>query len=127
MSKNLDNYVSCGIVNQGTNYQIITVSDTKPTLPRMAKAKKTKIIGASSAMSRRTYPQGLPEALVVRGTGRTLMDKLATMDEVAEDLVGVIIIHVDADQQSLLGPELLLRGPSMTLGLKVKAIWGEVS
>lgn len=93
----------------------------------MAKSKKTKIIGASSAMSRRTYPQGLPEALVVRGTGRTLMDKLATMNEVAEDLVGVIIIHVDADQQSLLGPELLLRGPSMTLGLKVKAIWGEVS
>ena len=29
--KNLDNYVSCGIVNQGTNYQIITVSDTNPT------------------------------------------------------------------------------------------------
>ena len=55
------------------------------------------------------------------------MDKLATLGEVAEDLVGVIIIHVDADQQSLLGPELLLRGPPMTLGLKVKSIWGEVS
>ena len=93
----------------------------------MAKTKKTKIIGASNAMSRGTYPQGLPEALVVRGTGQTLMDKLATMNEVAEDLIGVIIIHVDADQQSLLGPELLLRGPAMTLGLKVKSIWGEVS
>ena len=72
----------------------------------MPRTKKPKVIGASTSTSKRQWPQGLPEGLVVRGTGQTLLDKLDTMGEHTQDLVGVVILHVNIETHEVLHPGL---------------------
>ena len=108
------------------SYTVMATSFRQLTA-NMPRTKKPKVIGASTSTSKRQWPQGLPEGLVVRGTGQTLLDKLEAMGEHAQDLVGIMILHVNIETHEVLGPELLLRGPQVVMGLKPKSIWGEVS
>ena len=83
------------------------------------------MIGATTAKSKRHYPSGYPMNLVVRGLGDALFQRLDEMGEPCSEMTAVTIIHMTADQ-TVAGPVLAVRGPTFTLGLTPKMIWGEV-
>ena len=86
----------------------------------------SKDLGESDLPSHAGFPEGLPEDLVVRGTGQALVDGLARMGEDCTTLTGAIALYFDADQQ-LEGPQFVLKGPPIEFGVKPRTIWGDVS
>ena len=84
------------------------------------------MIGATTAKSKRDYPPGFPTGLVVRGLGNALFQRLDELGEPCTEGTAVVLVHVSADGQAVTGPMLAVRGPTFTLGLTPKMIWGEV-
>lgn len=91
-----------------------------------AKQPKQRVIGATASNSKRDFPAGFPECLITRGTGVALSDKLQELGELGRDTVGVVLLHLHTDTGEMRGPEFVLKGPVVTMGLKPKNIWGEV-
>ena len=83
-------------------------------------------LGESDLPSHAGFPEGLPENLVVRGTGEALAAGLDRMGEDCSTLTGAIALYFDAEQQ-LEGPQFVLRGPPIEFGVRPKTIWGDVS
>ena len=86
----------------------------------------TRDLGESDLPSHANFPEGLPENLVVRGTGEALTAGLDRLGEDCSTLTGAIALYFDAEQQ-LEGPQFVLKGPPIKFGVKPKTIWGNVS
>ena len=86
----------------------------------------TTDLGESDLPSHANFPEGLPENLVVRGTGEALTAGLDRMGEDCSTLTGAIALYFDAEQQ-LEGPQFVLRGPPIEFGVRPRTIWGDVS
>ena len=86
----------------------------------------TRDLGESDLPSHANFPEGLPENLVVRGTGEALAAGLDRLGEDCSTLTGAITLYFDSEQQ-LEGPQFVLRGPPIEFGVKPRTIWGDVS
>ena len=89
------------------------------------KFSQMSIIGATTARSRRAFPDGYPKKLVSRGLGQVLYDRLDELGQPCKSTVAVVVIHLTSEGM-VAGPQLCLRGPTFTLGLTPKRIWGQV-
>ena len=86
---------------------------------------KKATIGATDSKLKVTFPEGFPQALLVRGVGQALYDKLEELGEPCQGLNGVILLHVEAETERVLGPRFYLRGEPVTIAITPKNIWGE--
>ena len=86
---------------------------------------KKATIGATDSKLKVTFPEGFPQALLVRGVGQALYDKLEELGEPCRGLNGVILLHVEAETERVLGPRFYLRGEPVTIAITPKNIWGE--
>ena len=86
---------------------------------------KKASIGATDSKLKVTFPEGFPQALLVRGVGQALYDKLEELGEPCQGLNGVILLHVEAETERVLGPRFYLRGEPVTIAITPKNIWGE--
>ena len=99
---------------------------TSQTQCYFQKNMSTKDLGESELPSHANFPEGLPENLVVRGTGEALTAGLDRMGEDCSTLTGAIALYFDAEQQ-LEGPQFVLKGPPIEFGVRPRTIWGDVS
>ena len=69
-----------------------------------------------------TYPEGLPDGLLVRGVGNNLARALDGLGEPAGGLSGHVVLITGHDME-VRGPQFLLRGPPIEFACKPKQIW----
>ena len=69
-----------------------------------------------------TYPEGLPDGLLVRGVGNSLARALDGLGEPAGGLSGHVVLITDHDME-VKGPQFLLKGQPIEFACKPKQLW----
>ena len=102
---------------------VFSTSDNAMGVSELSTQTMSRLIAANQSLSP-NYPVGLPEGLLIRGTGQSLARTLDGLGEPVGNLAGHVALVTNHDQE-IMGPQFLLRGPQIEFACKPKQIWNE--